>query len=171
MSDQAFHNGEKVTTQTLFDAVQNGLSNDASPVAAMTLASYIMGRVMQHIAKVRALDDNTATALEHTRLNQEHSELDGIISKTFFTMPSHLRFSTARQGPVIAQFIMTLHAASISLHLTAMEHRAMPQNRDPKAVSVHQRRCRNSAEEIVLSVELQAHVDPALVSAIRYAFC
>lgn len=153
--------GEQKPTQTLAHALDNGLNQDASPFAATVLTACIMGRIMDHCSHLKDL--GTDTTFNYENLVHEQKTLDNIITNTFLSLPEHLRFLTARQGPIVAFLNMCLHAASICLHSAAIDRSAQCVQ-DTGGTSISQRRCRNGAEGILLIMRISAHLDPAQVS-------
>lgn len=118
---------------------------------------------MEHCNRAKELDQGDPSVTGR-KLDEDHSRLDNLITRIFLSLPEHLRFSTARQGPAIAHFNMCLHGASICLHLAAIDRSQKELPHSVISPLDSRRRCRNAVEGILLIIRNMAHLDPAQVS-------
>jgi hypothetical protein len=147
-------------SQSLLDAIENGLLDTSPNSAGSAVAAHMMGQIMDHCNSVKAL--GAGSDLDKTVLRKDHRRLDKMLTDMFLTLPCHLRFSTAQQGSGVAFFNICLHSASIYLHLAAIDG-----NLDEDKV-MHQRRCRNGAGEVFLIMRMTIHLDASQVSNPRF---
>lgn len=122
-----------------------------------------MGEIMRHRETVKDLIAGaTGVAVAPAELSRSHGRLDLMLTTLVLSLPDHLRFSAANIKSEVSILIMALHAATIFLHLSAIDcstHQAWAR----EVASASQQRCRNAAEEIVLIMKVSAHLNPAKV--------
>lgn len=170
-SEEAFLTGQPNTSQTLRDALEHGLSQSTSANAGQIVMTCIMGDVMRHRENVKDLV--AGAAFEPAELSRAHERLDHLLTTLVLSLPENLRFSAMNIKPDVSIFVMAIHAATIFIHMAAIDcstHQVWAR----EVVSVSQQRCRNAAEEIVLMTKVSAHLNPAKVrsrASGRAPFC
>jgi hypothetical protein len=165
-SDEAFVFGLSEPTQTLQDALENGLSPVTSAFAAFVVQASILRRNVQHASTVA--NNTEMSEAQKTKFWEQHHLLDNLITIILMSRSENIRLSGTAPNPLLIKFASGMHAFTLSLHQTAIKF-ARKYGADKSQIARSATRCRQKADEIIDLIRSIAHIDHKKVSSVQMA--
>lgn len=159
-SEEAFGSSAPMQTESLVKAMSEGKSANPQPFGGIVLTAALLGRNLLSQDRLSPGDNDHDLDGEFWT---HHRAMEATLLDIALGLPDNLRLPPKLTNPNVVFFNMSLHAATICLHQTAIFK--ADKQRLPATVSSDSKvRCITAAGEIASLMRIISHVDLNLVS-------